>query len=351
MFFYFIIVIISLIVLVAIHEFGHFILAKKFGIPIEEFGLGLPPRIWGVKIGATLYSINWLPLGAFVKVPALEGDERNNSVPTRHKVAILLGGVVATWLAAVVILSFVAGIWGLPFAAQDGEPAQVQIIGVLEDSPASQAGLKTGDLVLAGSNLKQVSFGRTEELISFLDQHRGENIILKVQRGSQLISVEVRPRLAEESESALGVMIGSIVRRHYSWHQAPWAGFKATVLQTVAIPVITADVLNRLVRGEQVPGARLIGPIGIVQMAGEQAAIGWDRLFMIMALIAIYFTIFNLLPLPALDGGRLLFLAIEKVRGRAPNAVLENRINNFFFIFLIGLLILISIKDIFHLFN
>lgn len=354
MFLYILIAIFSLVFLMAVHELGHFLLAKRFGVPVEEFGIGLPPRIFGIKIGQTLYSLNWLPLGAFVKLPSLEGEpeERDNSVPIWQRALILVGGVVATWLAAFVILSVVAGVWGLPYAAGPDEPAQVQVMGVLPDSPADLAGLRMGDLILGGDNDRSYSFDSSDQLVDFLNDYRGREVELRVQRGRQEISLPIRPRLAEEEpsgEGAIGVSIGGVTRRHYAWYEAPGAGLRATAVQTVAIPVVTVDVLGRMISGEKVPGARLVGPIGIVQIAGERAATGWENLLMLVAVIAIYFTIFNILPLPALDGGRLLFLGIEKIRGRAPNPVWENSINTVFFFLLIGLLIIVSISDIIDL--
>ena len=350
---YILIAIASLVVLMAIHEMGHFLMAKKFGVPVEEFGLGLPPRIFGVKIGTTLYSLNWLPLGAFVKIPALEGDEaeRNESLPIYQRAWILIGGVIATWLAAFVIFSFVAGIWGLPFTAMSGEAGQVNILGVNPDSPAEELGLKMGDIVLGGRiGEQEVAFSQANHLISFLDDHLEQEVTLMIERGGEVFNVTFQLNPNEEG-GLLGIMIGTVVRQHYAWYQAPWAGLKATASQTIAIPVLTADVIGRMIQGEDVPGARLVGPIGIIQIAGEQAAVGWDHLMILVATIAIYLTIFNILPLPALDGGRLLFLAIEKVRGRAPSPVIENRINNIFFLLLIGLLIFVSIKDIAYLFS
>jgi regulator of sigma E protease len=353
MFFYILIAILSLVVLITVHELGHFLMAKKFGVPVEEFGIGLPPRIFGFQFGQTLYSLNWLPFGAFVKIPALEGEdaERDERLPIYKRVLIFSGGVIATWIAAFLILTTIAGVWGLPFAASDDQPGQIQIMGVNPDSPAEEMGIKMGDIVAGGQiNDQQFDFDQVDQMIDFLGSHRGQEVTLVIQRGTDQFNIDLAIDSDPEKE-VLGVMIGSVVRQHYSWYQAPWAGLKATVSQTIAIPVVTVDVFNRLIQGENVPGARLVGPIGIVQIAGQQAAAGWDRLLMLVATIAIYLTIFNIIPLPALDGGRILFLIIEKVRGRAPSRMIENRINNVFFLLLIGLLIFVSIKDIFYLFS
>lgn len=354
MFFYFLIAILGLVLLVTIHEFGHFLLAKKFGVPVEEFGIGFPPRIFGIKIGATLYSLNLLPLGAFVKIPGLEGasEERIESIPIHQRVAIMLGGVIATWIAAFVIFSLIAGIWGLSFATDDNASARVQIMSVSPNSPAEEAGLKMGDFILGAIGNGSVDFQNMDQLITFLKNNQGNNVELQIQRGSELLALSAELRSNEddiENGGTLGVAIAAVNQRHYKWYQAPWAGLQATAIQTITIPVLTVEIISRLIQGEKIPGARMVGPIGIVQVAGQQAAIGWDKLLSLLAVIAIYFSIFNLLPLPALDGGRILFLGIEKIMGRSPNRALENRINTAFFFLLIGLLIFVSIRDILYI--
>jgi regulator of sigma E protease len=355
MFFYFLIAVLGLVVLMAIHELGHFLLAKKMGLKVDEFGIGLPPRLIGKKIGQTIYSLNWLPFGAFVKIPELENSDRDKSksISAGKQALVLLGGVVATWIAAFVIFTIIAGVWGLSFVTDSRQASRVQIMSVQEDSPAEEAGMLMGDIILSARNGESVAFDGIDSFTDYLGEHRGQEITLTIRRGKEVVDLPVKARSAEEAEEkgALGVVIASTTHERYKWHQAPWAGLKATASQTVAIPLITAYVVGELIQGNQVPGARLAGPVGIVQMAGEQAALGWDRLLMLMAMIAIYFTIFNLLPIPALDGGRLLFLGIEKIFRKNINPVIENKINTAFFFLLIGLLIFVTVKDFIHIFN
>ena len=152
-----IIVVISLVVLVTLHELGHFILAKKFGVRIEEFGIGIPPKIIGKKIGETEYSLNLIPLGAFVKLygeeERIEEERSFSGKPIWQRALIVLGGVIAFWIIAAFIMAVVAGIWGLPFNIEDNDPGfgfkkpQIEIIQVMKGSPAEQAKLRTWDFI------------------------------------------------------------------------------------------------------------------------------------------------------------------------------------------------------------
>src|SRR3989338_2641458 len=165
MFFTIIIAFFSLIALIVIHELGHFILAKKFGVKVEEFGSGYPPRVLGKKIGETVYSLNLWPFGAFVKIHGEEGgieDYRSFiGKPIWQRVAIVLGGVVSFWIVAVILLSIVAGVWGLPVAVSDEESAnlidpKIQITQIAADAPAKTAGLKEGDIIVGFSKVQDV---------------------------------------------------------------------------------------------------------------------------------------------------------------------------------------------------
>src|SRR4030042_1003713 len=159
MIFTIVITFISIIALLVLHEFGHFIVAKKMGVKVEEFGVGYPPRIFGKKIGETIYSVNLLPFGAFVKIPGESGEKSNledyqsfTGKPVWQRALIMLGGVVSFWIVAAILLSIVYGI-GAPQAISDEETGplvnpKIQLIGIASDSPAEEAGLKAGDAIL-----------------------------------------------------------------------------------------------------------------------------------------------------------------------------------------------------------
>ena len=179
MIFTILIAVFSIIGLLVIHEFGHFVVAKKFGVKVEEFGVGYPPRLFGKKIGQTLYSINLIPFGAFVKIP--EDDQRFAGKPVWQRALILLGGVVSFWIVAAILLSIVFGI-GAPVAISDTEPGplinpKVQILAVAPHSPAEKAGIKPGDTIK--------EFNKVKEVQEFTEANKGKVVTLIIERGEK----------------------------------------------------------------------------------------------------------------------------------------------------------------------
>ncbi len=365
------IVFFTLIGLLVLHELGHFLLAKKFGVDVEEFGVGYPPRIFGKKIGKTIYSLNLLPFGAFVRIKGEEGklgveDARSFSgKPIWQRALILIGGVVTFWLIGFLIFTFIAGVWGLPTSVsgdfqpealrqgiQIVEGPQVQIIGVNSGSPAELAGLKVGDIIKEFSiSHFQFSVNKVEEIQELTEEYKGEEITLTIQRGKEVSEFSLVPRTSPpQGEGAMGIALVRVAKFRYPWYQAPWQGVLVTSQQTVAMPIIIGQVIVKAVQGEKVEGVKFVGPIGIGEMMGRSLKIGFDNFLLLIAMISIWLALFNLLPIPAVDGGRLLFLGIEKVRGHPVNPNLERNITALFFTILVGLMIFITIKDVIRLF-
>ena len=209
-----IIAFISLIGLLVLHEFGHFILAKRFGVKVEEFGIGYPPRIIGKKIGETLYSLNLLPFGAFVRIHGEEEDAKDprsfTSKPIWQRALILIGGVLTFWIISFLILSFI--------------PTGVGIIAVQDGSPADLSGLITGDvmeeIIIDGVGYPLFTI---KDVQLRINENRGEEITLVVQRGEERVSILARPRLSPPpQEGALGIALGyAASQRNYPLYQAP----------------------------------------------------------------------------------------------------------------------------------
>jgi len=383
MIFTIIIVFLSLIGLMVIHEFGHFVIAKKCGVKVEEFGIGYPPRIIGKKIGQTLYSLNLLPFGAFVKIQGEEGGIESaqsfSQKPIWQRASIVIGGVASFWLISAILLSVVFGIGTFQAISDDEQVAnpKVQIIAVAPDSPAEAAGIKVGDTIKkfsipellqteangeeeslfsspSGTHEMDVQFSinKVKEVQEFTEKYKGKEIVLTIERGREIFEASLVPRISPpEGEGAMGVGLTRITEKSYPWYQAPIKGIEATLKMTGAIVEGLAQVFGNLIQGKGLPaGAQLMGPIGIGSLMTQFAKLGVNYYLQFIAMISIYLAIFNILPIPALDGGKLLFLAIEKVRRKPVSPKIEQNITGAFFTFLVALMIWVTIKDIIRLF-
>lgn len=343
----------SIIGLLVIHEFGHFIVAKRFGVRVEEFGVGLPPRIFGKKFGETFYSLNLLPLGAFVKLYGEEDREKKEpwsfvQKPIWQRTLIILGGVVSFWIIAAILLSIVSAL-GAPVAISDEEAGilrnpKVQILAVTPNSPAEIAGIKAGDTIK--------DFNKVKEVQEFTEINKGQEITLTIARGKETFNVSLTPRVSPpEGEGAMGVALVRTAEKSYPWWLSPVKGIEATINLTGAIILSWGHILGSLVQGEGLPkGVQLMGPIGIGSLIIQAAQVGLNYFLQFIAIISVYLAIFNILPIPALDGGKLLFLVMEKIKGRPVNQKIEQSITTAFFAILILLMIWVTIKDISRLF-
>jgi regulator of sigma E protease len=340
-------------IIVFVHEVGHFYTAIKLGIGVEEFGFGFPPKMFGIKRKGILYSINWIPLGGFVKI---KGEDGNNSDEDSFanqavwkRAIVLFAGVFMNWVLAFVLLS-VGYFVGLP-AVLDGDvpvgatvsQEKVQIMEVYPGSPADIVGLETGDVVLS---VDDNTFDDNLVLQKYLQDHRDEELDFKVQRGKEeqsfLAQAEEIEELGEEKLLGVGLVKSGIVS--YSWYQAPWEGLKTTISITYLIFVAFFNLIANLIKGSG--GADISGPVGVAVFAGRALDMGWIYLLQFMALISINLAVINILPFPALDGGRILFLIIEKIRRKPNNQKIEAIVHNIGFTLLMALIVLITYKDI-----
>jgi len=359
MFFIILIVFISLIGLIVLHELGHFLIAKKFGVKVEEFGIGYPPRLIGKKLGETIYSLNLLPFGAFVKIYGEEGGiESAHSFTGKSiwkRALIILGGVMSFWIISAVLLSFVFGM-GVPQAISDEEEVaspKVQIVAISPASPAAGTGLRVGDVIKQLTiNNQQLTIDKVKQLQELTEQYKGKEIILTVERGKEVFAVSLVPRVSPpEGEGAIGVGLVRVAMTTYPWYLAPVKGVEACCNITGAIIVGLAQVFGNLIQGKGLPpGAQLMGPVGIGSLMTQVAQLGVTYYLQFIAIISIYLAIFNILPIPALDGGKLLFLGIEKIRRKPVSPKIEQNITGIFFTLLIALMIWVTIKDIIRIF-
>lgn len=362
-----IIFLILLSVLVLVHEFGHFLAAKKFGVVAEEFGLGLPPKIRKLFTWhGTEFTLNWLPLGGFVK---MKGEDRDSDSPSSFglqpssleakgffyaqkpwkRAIILVAGVFMNLVLGVAAFTAVYTVLGIP-----EETDAVVIDGVAPGSPAERAQLKQNDVV-QGFKIQDSRFmiDDTKQFIELINQHRGEEATLTIKRDNELKEVTITPRQESETpegEGALGVAISNIQFIHYPWWQMPFRASVIGLKEAVAwgrniVEGLGKMVADLIIRGK-VPGD-VAGPVGIARITGEVAKRGWIPLFQLAGILSINLAVVNILPIPALDGGRLLFLGIEKFRGKPMNPNKEKIIHLSGYILLIILLVLITFRDIF----
>ena len=379
--------------LVFIHELGHFVTAKRFGITVHEFGIGIPPRIFGVKYGETTYTINWIPLGGFVR---LEGEDGRSSTAgadpesdpnsfanqsVLRRAIVLSAGSIVNLAAPVVIFTI------LFMIPQDTAVGSVVVSGVAPGSPALEAGLRPGDTIVAVDGRKIDNSG---ELIQRIYVKLGATTELTVRRGSivsglgtspefsTVETVRLVPRLNPptlevvnevsdpEREISLsdarrynaqlelgeimtqgptGIMIGTANVRIVKESFPIWEAVPMSFGQMRDVVVLTKNGISRWIAGGPDPG--LVGPIGIARITGEVAEVGISRVFPLMAMISLLLGIFNMLPIPALDGGRFLFVMIEWVRrGKRISPEREGLVHLIGFVVVIGFIVLVSISDI-----
>lgn len=354
----------TLVALMIIHELGHFVFAKKFGVEVEEFGLGLPPRIIGKKIGGTVYSLNLLPIGAFVKIKGEDGENNDpdsfSQKPIWQRAIILFAGVASFWVVSFIIFSILFFV-GVPTAIHDeidedfsgrviGSP-RIMLVEIREDSPAEKAGLKMGDrITFLEKEDDRKEPEKVGEFKDFVNSYKGEEIVLGVQRGSDLFDVSLVPRVSPpQGEGSLGVALTRVGVLSYPWYESPLRALETCVITTYSIIEGLSTVFLRLVRGEPTE-ASVMGPVGIGGMISDQFDLGMNYFLQFIAIISLYLALFNFLPIPALDGGRLLFLGIEKVKGSSINKKIEQSVNGIFFLLLIGLMILVTVSDISKIF-
>jgi len=339
--------------LVFVHELGHFLAGKFLGARVEEFGLGYPPRVWGKRFGETLYSLNLIPFGGFTKFPAGDVDDvgtiSGKSAPRR--VVILLAGVLGNFVLGWLILSFL-------FAT--GKPTfvgRVVVTGVAPSSPAAEAGIREGEAILA-LNGKEIALA--EDLSDEVGKHLGQEVILKVlasdcvgEQGSFFEEcwreVRVVPRKDPPiGEGAMGVEVvleGEMTEVTTSIWRAPLAAFGESLRLFKDMLAGYGKLLRSLVRERRVPKG-LAGPVGVYGMAKAASGLGSAPFLQFLAFLSFGLGLFNLMPLPALDGGQVLFVVIEVIRGKRIGAHIERWINLVGIGFLILLMILVTIQDV-----
>jgi len=355
--------------LILAHEFGHFIVAVKNGIKAEEFGFGFPPRLLGivaddatgkrrfifgdadVSSTHTIYSLNWIPFGGFVR---MKGEDSNallesDSFASKSagvRIVVLAAGVTMNFLLAWVLISSLY-FAGFPQPISDENRAlakdiSVQIFSVAKGSPAESMGLLPGDRLVSMEGELVTGLDQAKQAI---DARLGLETDIAILRGKETLSLHGTPRVnAPEGEGALGISFAETGTIRYPWYEAPVRGAEATWNATTSIFSALAGMVRGLLLGRGA-GIDVTGPVGIVYATKQMSDLGIAYLLQFAAILSINLAIFNILPLPALDGGRILFVIIEKVKGAPVREIIEQRVHQIGFFLLLLLMVAVTARD------
>ena len=367
-----------LVLLVVAHEFGHAFAARKSGVVVEEFGIGFPPRAWSKKLkNKVLFSVNWLPLGGFVKLQG-EHDEAikkgdYGAAPLKSKAVILLAGVVANWLIAVVLFSILAVV-GLPkiidnqFVVSSDvktQLGQVTIVSLKEDYPAVKAGIQKSDKILS---VDGVNIASTKQFIDITKQNAGKTINVLIERGNSEFNQNVE-LLSDSQNSVFGANLGQSEKLKSTW-SAPIVGLAITWQLTVEtlkglgslVGNVASGIVMQLSFDQSVrdsasqklgtAGDSVAGPIGILGVLFPDASrMGVETVLLLTAIISLTLAVMNILPIPALDGGRLFVTLLFRAMKKPLTKETEEKIHGTGFAILMGLVVVITFLDILKLFR
>ncbi|HXJ23358.1 MAG TPA: M50 family metallopeptidase [Polyangia bacterium] len=332
--------IVGLGLLIVLHEGGHFLVARLCGMRVERFSIGFGPTLLGFERKGTIFQIAPIPLGGFVQItgmnPNEEFDKSDQTVypnrPRWMRLATILAGPAANYATAFVLMLVVLLSFGMPSKTQ-------KIIEPVPGRPAAMAGMRAGD-VLVEANGQAVN--ADHPITDVIQAAQGAPVDIKVLRDGQPVVFHVTPEKRSATVYQVGIQIGAIDQRTK-------VGLGAAVKEAVVYPYYTSvgilGGLYDMIRGRV--HADLSGPIGITKQIAKAAQRGAVDYLGMLILLSVYLGLFNLLPVPALDGGRAMFLAIESITRKRVNPRIEAAVHTAGFVLLLGILVIVSFKDIF----
>ncbi len=371
-----IVFILVLSVLVFVHELGHYATARMFGVKAEEFGFGFPPRVFGWKkvngkrkffwgsgeheSEDTIWSLNWIPLGGFVKIKGEDGENKDPDSfaakkPWKRSI-ILSAGVTMNIILAAICLMLVFTLGSPQVLSNVEEGAKVtdekmQVMSLVADSPATEAGIELGDAIVA---LDGLSFNEITEVQDYVASKNGQSVEIEISRYGEPVRLSATPQVLPENETGERAVLGVGIEKtgivSYPWYKSIWLGMKATYNLFIQIIVAFGTIIKNAIVGQPV-GVEVAGPVGIAVMTGKVARMGMNYALQFTALLSINLAIINFLPLPALDGGRVLFILIEKIRRKPVNQKVEQVVHTIGFALLMLLVLIVTGKDIINLFK
>ena len=338
---------IILTVIVGVHEFGHFIFAKITGVYVYEFAIGMGPKLWSKQYGETIYSLRAIPIGGFCQLAGEDLDEDDaKKVPKNKRLQnksawqrflIMVFGPMNNFILAVLILLVMAFIWG-------GTTMDPVITDVAPESAASSADLRAGDRVL---EINRHKISTSDDLGLYLAIAGGKRTTFKVERKDGSIdTVRVKPKKVE-SDGKVGYVYGITLEKQKTTGFIN--AFVYTYKKTISIFKQMFITVGYLFTG-RISLNQLSGPVGIYSVVGQTRTSGLANILYLMAFLSINVGFINLLPIPAFDGGHILFIIIELIKGSPVNPELENKIHTVFLILLLILMLVITFNDILRLF-
>ncbi len=317
------------LLVVVIHEGGHFSVAKLVGIKVNEFAIGMGPKLFQKTKGETTYTLRALPIGGYVK---MEGEDEESDDPRGFskvsvwsRIAVVSAGAIMNFVLAIVVLSIVAFAMGHPTTTIDK---------VLAGSPAMEYGVKSGDKIVSIDGVEIKDWNQIVDTINSSDTSK--ELSINVNRDGTIIPLQVKPMLEDER-----VVIGIVPESEKSFIKSIGSGFK----DTWYFLKLMFNFIGMLFQG-QVSTNDLAGPVGVINVIGDQAKLGFINLLYILGFISVNLGFFNLLPIPALDGSRIVFLLVEALRGKPVDPKKEGFIHLIGFVFLISLMLLVTYKDL-----
>lgn len=351
-----------LFVLILVHEWGHFIVAKKFGMRVDEFGIGLPPKLFGYKKGETEYTLNALPIGGFVRIYGQDGVDESTVESTTEdsfsskskwaQAAVLVAGVTMNVLLAWVLFVGILMI-GIPTGVTEAdatEAAALRVQAVLPDSPAAAVSLPIGATIEQISAADTSIVSPTPREFQEVVTQTGGAVELTYSQGGAEETITITPDAGWNNgeEPTLGVGLALVETVPRSFFSALSEASVMTYETLINITVGLATLIGQSVVG-QADFSTLAGPIGIVGMVGDAAQFGLTSLLLFMAIISLNLAVINMLPFPVLDGGRLVMVGIEGITRKPINPQWVMRVNLVGFLLLILLMVAVTYNDILRL--
>ena len=360
--------IIILSILVILHELGHFLMAKRAGIGVEEFGIGLPPRIWGKKVGETIYSVNWLPFGGFVRLvgedPEDKKKDQKNSFYIKsigQRMLVVVAGVVANFALAVAIFYIVVAALGykvsLPLFVEHNfkfvnQTRQVLIADVSADSPAVSAGIQIGDSIISARGVEIASIEKLQEVIRS-SENQPISVVLENPINNQTREVTATPKYSQEQQApVLGVGLGELVVLNYqTLPQKAFSGFIHSYNTLDYSVRIFAEIIGYSIKTRDITPVSegIAGPVGIAAITSQAVSLGWLSVMQLVGLLSLNLAVINILPIPALDGGRFAFIIVEAIAKRRVYPKVEKWAHTIGFALLLALILLVTYNDILKL--